>query len=587
VKIEYRGYLDEFNKNRRTSVLVLLISLIFSYLTIEPLTAQPVDRGPIPEPIFPPASPEQTPPPLLPSPEELLQPPTTPSIPPSQLPPSTGTITVDRFEFDGNTVFNPKELAVVTEKFTGKPITFAELLQAASAVTQLYIDQGYITSGAFIPAQQTFSAQGGTVKIQIVEGKLEAINVNGTGRLNPDYVRDRLAVATSQPLNKNRLLEALQLLQLNPLLSSISTELSAGSRPGLSVLDVEVGLARTFSFQPTLDNNQTPSVGSFRRGVQISEANLLGQGDGLNIAYFNTDGSNDLAISYTYPVNPYNGTVSLRYQPQWNTIVESPFNELDIQGNSFDLEFTFRQPIIQTPREELALGLTFTREESETSLLGFPFPLSPGANDQGQTFLSVLRFSQEYLLRSEQSILSARSQFSVGLNLFGATINSNPPDGQFFTWLGQVQYVNLLAPETLLLLRTNLQLADRPLVPLEQFTIGGPDTVRGYRQNLILANSGIIATAEVRVPILRVPEVSGLLQIAPFVDVGSSFDSDEGEEVAAIPDTLVSVGVGLQWQMGRNLSVRFDYGIPLISAPSVGNSWQEDGISFSVVISPF
>jgi hemolysin activation/secretion protein len=70
---------------------------------------------------------------------------------------------VDRFEFEGNTAISDAELTKVTEPFTGRDISFAELFQARSAVTQLYIERGYITSGAVIPPQ---TLQGGVVRIQ-------------------------------------------------------------------------------------------------------------------------------------------------------------------------------------------------------------------------------------------------------------------------------------------------------------------------------------------------------------------------------------------------------------------------------------
>ncbi|MEI2577446.1 POTRA domain-containing protein, partial [Scytonema sp. PRP1] len=120
----------------------------------------------------------------------------------------------------------------------GQPITFDQLLQAANKVTELYPKKGYITSGAYIPSQEI---QSGTVKIQVLEGRLEEIKVNiAKGRLNPNYVRSRIALAASKPLNINRLQEALQLLQLNPLIESLDAELTAGTKPGADSLEVTV-----------------------------------------------------------------------------------------------------------------------------------------------------------------------------------------------------------------------------------------------------------------------------------------------------------------------------------------------------------
>ena len=52
-------------------------------------------------------------------------------------------------------------------------------------------------------------------------------------------------------------------------------------------------------------------MGSWRRGVQVREANLLGLGDTASWVYTNTQGSNAVDFSYTLPVNARNGTLTL------------------------------------------------------------------------------------------------------------------------------------------------------------------------------------------------------------------------------------------------------------------------------------
>jgi hemolysin activation/secretion protein len=560
----------------------------FLLTQLPPLPATPPSEIPPFQPEIPPQPPSRTPieppaPELLPPPEELLQsPPPTPITPepvPGKVPES---ITVDRFEFEGNTAFSDEELAKVTERFTKRPISFAELFQARSAVTQLYIEQGYITSGALIPPQ---TLEGGVVKIQVVEGGLEAINVSGTRRLNPNYVRSRIAVATSKPLNQKRLLEALQLLQLNPLIQNLSAELAAGTQPGLSLLEVRVTEAKTFNTQLVLDNNRSPSIGTFQRQVQLTEANLLGLGDGLSVGYNNTEGSNGVDIGYTLPINPRNGTLSFNYGITSSDVIEPPFDRIDIEANSRYYELTLRQPLLQTPTQEFALGLTATRQESKTTLLDIPIALSPGADEQGRTRISALRFFQEWTKRTSREVLAARSQFSLGIGLLNATINDEPPDSRFFSWRGQVQWVRLLAADTLLLLRGDVQLADRALVPLEQIGLGGQDTIRGYRQDVLLTDNGALASAELRVPVLRLPKLNTLVQLAPFIDVGTAWNQSGRPDPD--PSVLASIGLGLRLQVSRRLTVRLDYGIPLVSVSSSKRTWQENGFYFSIVGNPF
>ena len=493
-----------------------------------------------------------------------------------------GEITVKQFTFKGNTVFNDQELSEITEAYLNRPITFAALLAVESAITQHYTEAGYINSGAVIPAGQSLSPDAAVITIKIIEGALETINVTIDGRLNPNYVRSRLAIATEKPLNQQRLLEALQLLQLNPLIDTITAELSAGSSPELAILTVKVIEADTFSVEAFADNGRVESIGSFERGIRLNQLNLLGVGDGLSIEYANTDGSNAVYTDYTVPINPYNGTVKFSSRLNLTQVIEPPFDRLDITGDSLYLDLTLRQPLIQTPSEEFTVGITGSRAQSKTTLLGEGFPLSPGANDEGETRIWALRLFQEWTQRGAQDVLSLRSQFSFGLDAFDASINETQPDGSFFEWQGQGQYVRSLAPDTLLVLRSSVQLANQPLLSLEQFTLGGLFSVRGYRQNLLLTDNGVFGSAEVRLPLLRVNEIDGLLQIVPFVDFGVGWNHQDNLIPTPNPNTLISLGLGLNWQMQNNFSARLDWGIPLTDFEIQGNTVPEQELYFTI-----
>ncbi len=579
--------------------LYVIVTIIVSVKPLKAQVIRPEDLPgrqqtpdfPRPE-IKPPSDqplPEPTAPPQLPPPDQLLPTPGETPIVPEQNQPSDipQKITVTKFNVTGSTVFSASDFDKVTEKYRNRPITIAELFQVRSEITKYYVDRGYITSGAYIPPQKL---KDGVVEIRVIEGSLEEIKVNGTRRLNPGYVRSRLEIATRKPLNRERLLEALQVLQLNPLIQNLSAELAAGTRPGVSTLEVTVREAKTFNTQFSIDNGRSPSVGSFRRSVQISEANLLGWGDSLSGSYTNTDGSNSFDFNYTVPINPRNGTFAFSYGTSDNNVIERPFNALDIQSYSKYYEATLRQPIIQKPNRELAVGIALTRRESQASLLNnqpdgpIPFP-AVGADENGRTSVTALRFIQEWTQRDSQQVFAARSQFSIGLDALNATTSDRSPDGRFYAWRGQAQWVRLLAPDTLLLLRGDLQVADRPLVALEQFGLGGQQSVRGYRQDALLTDNGFFASAEVRLPIWRQRQSQSVLQVVPFIDVGTSWN--KGGTPSPETSTLVSTGLGLRLQLGNRLNAQIDWGIPLVSIDSRKNTWQENGIYFSVIYNPF
>ncbi len=541
---------------------------------------------PIPSlPTNPPASPAQ--------PEELLPSPTTPQ--PIPTPTTEETITVTEFIFTGNTAVTEAELAPLTANLTNKPLPLSRLLQIASDVAQLYADQGYATSGAVISIPQaTRQTQQGVVEIPIIEGELEEIKIfsapGSSERLNRSYISSRLKLATGKPLNLNRLQEALQLLQINPLIDNVSATLTASATPGGSILEVTVIEAATFTPEIVLANDRTPSVGSFRRGVAITEANLFGLGDEIRLGYNNTDGKYEIDVAYEIPWNPRNGTMGFSYNHSDNEIIEPPFDDLDIESNSDSFELTLRQPVIQTIEQQnyhdFTLGLTTSLRDSESSVADLPFPLSPGANEEGETRVFALRFFQEYTQRNPRSVFALRSQFNFGLDALDSTVNQQIegveriPDSRFFAWRFQGQYVRLLGRDSLFLVRTNGQIADQRLLSSEQFSLGGLGSVRGYRQDQLLTDNGIFLSAEVQLPIFRVFEDTGVVQFIPFIDYGTTWNSSGIDN----PDdqTLSSVGLGLQWRYGSNFNARLDWGIPLVDVDSRERTWQENGIYFTM-----
>ena len=495
-------------------------------------------------------------------------------------------IIINRFEVEGNRAFDSDELASVLAPYTDKPLSFTELLQARSAITEYYTERGYITSGAYIPLQRL---QDKTVKIQVVEGYLEDIEIKGNKRLNSNYLSRRIKIASSS-LQREELLSALQLLQQDPLIASLSAELEAGTRPGASVLEVEVKEADSFKIPLSLDNRRTPSVGSFRRQLALDEGNLLGFGDNLFLAYGNTEGSDAFDGSYSFPFNARNGTLTVNGGVSSSEVVEEPFNQLNILGDSHYYELSLRQPVLQTPTQEFALGITASRRESDISSLieqfGFsPSELSPGADESGQTRVSALRFFQEWTSRNEREVIAARSQFSLGLDAFNATVNESAPDSRFFAWLGQAQWARELAADTLFLLRGGIQLSSTSLLSSERIGLGGIETVRGYRQDVLLSDRAVFASAELRVPVWRIDGIDSVLQVAPFFDVGTGWNSDTARAISD-RNTLASLGLGLRL-LFSNVTARFDWGIPLISVDSNKNTWQENGLHFSLEYNPF
>ncbi len=560
--------MKKFITHPTTSIAISLIVGSPAIAQTTPPAPPQIDR--LPQPI----------PSTLPIQPTPLQPPTV--TPPNPSIPATEKIKVLRYEVVGSTVFSAKELAQITQLFTGE-VTFDRLQSAKNAIEKLYFDRQYLTSGAYIPTGQILAIDGAVVRIQIIEGKLEDIQVKGATRLNPEYIRSRLRVATQPPLNHDRLIEGLRLLQQDPLIGSISAELSSGIQPGTNLLEIKVTENRTFTSEVATNNNRPPSIGSWQRRAQLSETNVTGWGDRVILAYSNTDGSNGIDFSYTVPLNASQTSLSVNIGGTNSQIIEEPYRSLDLTTQSRYAELSVRQPLIrrawQDATEEFALSLTGSKLESTSALGATPYPLTPGADNNGRLGVSALRFGQEYVRRDRRSVLALRSQLNFGVNALNSTINNNAPDSRFFAWQGQGRWLQQLAPNTDLILQGRAQLADRSLVALEQFAIGGQSSVRGYRQDALLADNGVFASAELQLPIASFSQ--NVLQITPFLDVGTVWKNGRSSQSDRSTNTLLATGLGLQWR-SDNLWARLDWGIPLINLAGRRSNWQDNGIYFSV-----
>ena len=482
---------------------------------------------------------------------------------------------IDDIQILGNTILD-SEIQTLVEPLEGQKVTFADLLTLRTAITQLYIDNGYISSGAFIPSNQVL--ENGIVQIQIVEGAIEQVQINGLGRLRESYIRSRISRATKAPLNVNQLEESLQLLQVDPLLQSVDAELTAGSGPGLNILILDLAEADPFFANLSTDNYRSPSIGSFQGTANVSYGNVLGFGDSLNASYGLTDGLDTYNVGYIFPFNDLDGTLEFSYQNSESEIVEDQLRDTGIRSDSETFSFNYRQPLTRSVSNEFALSLGIDFRESRSFILDdIPFSFSIGPED-GVSKVRAIRFAQDWVNRDINSVVAVRSQFNIGLDAFDTTVNDTGTDGRFFSWLGQFQWVEQFTGGKLLVTRVNAQLTSDSLLPLERFSVGGIGTVRGYTQNQLVTDNAITASTEFRFPI------GPNLQLTPFIDAGGGWNNKVQDPD---PGFLLGTGLGLRWQPSDVLNLRLDYGIPLISPGDEGNSLQENGFYFSVNLQPF
>ncbi|MES2355549.1 MAG: ShlB/FhaC/HecB family hemolysin secretion/activation protein [Pseudomonadota bacterium] len=475
--------------------------------------------------------------------------------------------------FEGNHHIETGDLLAIAQPFIGRRLKAAEIEELRHRITRHYIGKGYVSSGAVL---QEDAYHDGMLTFQIIEGRLENIRLSGEERLHASYIRDRLSL-NDDALNINVLQERFRLLLTDPLISKMNARILPGSMPGTAILDVDITRARPYQLTFFTHNHHEPSSGSDAYGVSGWVRNLTGFGDMLDVTYQEGRGNARSGLGWSVPVTRYGTLVELRYEEGDSSLIEEVFRSLDINSTFKSRELSVRQPVINMLLQQLNIGLTWSKRESSTTLLGTPFSFSQDAPD-GHSQVDVWRLSQDYWQRAEESVLVARSTFSEGRNN-SAQDSGIPsvPERHYFVWLGQFQYARqVMDNDASVVARGFIQQTSNRLVSLERMAIGGVSTVRGYRENEILRDKGYAASLELHYPLSGRKAANRFLEAVVFYDDGAARNQNEA------PVHLNSAGVGITGQY-KHLSGELYIATPLKKLPSKGNGdLQDHGIHFQI-----
>jgi len=493
------------------------------------------------------------------------------------------SVRVESFRIEGGSVFSTEELEQLTAPYVGRLVNSEELLRVRDAITDHYVERGYLTSGALIPDQDVSD---GVVTIQIVEGVLADVEVVGTSRFRPGYFSVRLRRAGRAPLNVNRIEEQLQLFQRDVRVKHVRAQLNPGARRGESLLTLEVEENRFYGLDVAFANDSSPGIGSYTGHIEPRISNLIGYGDEWSSSIQLSDGLRQYDATFAVPLPPFDTRLLLHYQRSETEVVEDPFDILDIESRSSTYGITLDQPLLRTRNSEVRIGVTGEWRTSKTEVLDTCFSFVIGTSDC-RTRVAVLRTFAGWSWATSNLVVAGRSTLSVGIHAFGSTNRPSPlPDSEFVSWLWQMQVAHRL-PDVLLgteiIARFDSQLANEALVAIEKFSIGGMRTVRGYRENQFVRDNGIVTSVEFRIPIWRDSNGRALAQLVPFADYGLSWN----EEIITRKEEIASLGVGIRLSPWEWLHGELFWGGRLKKALKTGDDIQNDGIHFAIHVTPF
>ena len=525
------------------------------------------------------------------------------------------SVFVERIEVRGVTAIAAEEIAALTAPYEGRNVTSAELQELRLALSSLYLEQGFVSSGVLLPDQ---SIAGGVIVYQAVEGELTRIEVEGDPQIRDAYVEKRLARHIDGPVRIDDVQYALQYLQNDPNIVRLDARLAPGDMLGESVLRVAVDEPTRFELDFGVNNHRATSTGEREGSIGWHSRNWAGLGEIIDVTTSVSDGADNTAISFEVPISRRNTSLQAYASDSDSSIVEARLRELDIESFTETRGIRLRQPLLDRLNKSFSVTVGYESRHNESMLGGVPFSLSPGAvNGVSETNVALLGF--DWTGRDDDHVLAARLVVRHGDDYQDATLYTPPllsgapginddlfieynptgADGRFDVLQTQLLFLRSFgrSGRAELLVRASGQFTNDPLMSIEKISIGGFDTVRGYPENFFVRDNGFAASLEVRLPLPGAGAVPNPrhLTLVPFIDYGRSWDEVDTDTISSTRDTsdpnsITGVGLGLLWQPVRGFSAELFWGADIQDDLAAGQdprdfrdaSLQDEGIHFAL-----
>jgi len=496
-------------------------------------------------------------------------------------------IYVSKIDITGNTIFSRNDLAFIIKPYENRIVKAEELHEIKNKLTLFYISKGYVNSGCVLKDQRIEDCK---IEYLIIEGVLNDVIVDGNQRLKDSFVTERIRLSTGdghRPFNVNDLQTRLKILKQEPSIDNINTYVKPGLKKGTAKLKVIVQEAKPYQVTMDCHNHNSPGIGAYRGDLKFKHLNVLGYADSFFFQYGGTEGLHNFKAQYEIPVNRLDTRLNVSVDHSQTKVVAKSYSLLDIKGDTTTFSFGLNHFLYRTPATELTFGLSLETRESNTELRGRPFAFSDASTNK----VSIIQCSQQWLHRSMNQVIAIHSSFNLGLDLLDATIydDQSTPDGKYIAWSGQFQWIRRLPLfNSQLVSRASMRFANDPMLAIEKFSIGGAMTVRGYRENLIISDSGYIGSLEWRIPIGKYPFFAlsktvndGQLHLASFIDFGKGSNHNNNSDLD--PNALVGAGFGLKWQISPKAFAEIYWGAALKDVEIEADSdLQDDGVHFFI-----
>lgn len=461
--------------------------------------------------------------------------------------------------FKGNTKISNRKLEKLAEDLIGKDVYLEDVMNLTLKVSRYYQKQGYITSYAYLPAQEI---EDGNVTIMIKESKIvdKEIEGNRWGRIWYFNNVATYSLAKDKVFNARDLQGTMKHLNNSPHMK-VSAAISKDENHDTEIkLHVQDRLPLTLNL--AWDDYGRNYTGRQRFTSVLGFENFLGFGDKIYGGSILSKDSTGAVAGYSIPISKWGTRLSFDYSYSDITL-GGPYRNLGITGNASSYSLRITQPIKNTATQDIAAFVSFDAINSTSKSKLFRENLSDYK-------LRVMRTGVNSMFDDSKGRTIANIGFDIGTSGLGASENIyHGQQSSFYKVSGTVARVQRLPKKCLGIIRIFGQYSPQALYSAEQMYLGGVYSIRGYQPSELLGDYGVTGSFELRTPIPGLEKVlppqiknwSNNIKLAVFYDWGYT---KEHNDLYGYPSNFLhSVGVGTYINLTDAMYLQVGVGIPL------------------------
>lgn len=494
-----------------------------------------------------------------------------------EIDPDATCFTVNQVEFEGNTLFAPEILDAITLPYLGRCLTLAHINNMVAEVSNLYLENGYVTSRAYIVPQDLSN---GSLNLVILEGFVESIeskdNTLGITELSLAF-----PVGEKQILNIRELEQGLE--NLNRLGQNQATlAMEPGQTQGGSIVGIQNQLGSNWRATVGINNTGVEDTGEYNADANFTYENLLGLNESLIASVSSNVGGHKLptAQSRSYslvasvPYGYWLFGVNNSYFEYKQSVIGEEVNFLT-HGTSLNSTLSANYTFMRDQAEKLQFSLAFTRKESKNFIEDVFLETSSRT-------LYVWDLSSTYVHHLPQGSLDATLHINKSVPWWDAKreLAVAEDDFQFTKYFADVGFSSKFDLFTHpIQYRTSVHLLYSPkeILGSEGVTVGGRYSVRGISQGGLSGYRGGYLRTDFHTPLPWQLPFSIGAQLHLGLDVGAS--NTPGFVDRRHSDWVAGSVIGLQLYY-KSINLNFSYARAL-ETPSYLNT-QKQEIDFSV-----